>query len=114
MFRGVGGNLGPFPDAKQKQIQAGFWGEMLSHGLVAQMGRGGERGGHGSLVLPRQGVPVEKGIPSNGRPLGAAARRWKELLIFSAGLFIWLIQRKPAHGSVHKGYLWRKFMHLTA
>lgn len=71
-------------------------------------------GGRGSLVLPHQGVLVEKGILSRGRPLGAAARRWKELLIFSAGLFIWLTEREPAHGSVHRGYLWGKFMHLTA
>lgn len=114
MFRGVGGNLGPFPEAKQKQIQAGFRGEVLSCASVTHTGRGGDCGGHGLLVLPREGVPVEKGILSNRQPLGAAARRWNELLIFSAGLFIWLIQRKPAHGSVHKGYLWRKFMHLTA
>lgn len=40
-----------------------------------------------------------KGHPEQWTALGAAARHWKGLLVFSAGLFIWLVQRRPAHGS---------------
>lgn len=108
VFPGVGVNLGLFPEAKQKQIRAAFWGEVLSHTQALKHNVAGSVGGHGP-AQPRG--PGGEGHPKEWTtPLCS----WKELLIFSAGFFIWLIARQPARGSVHKGYLWRKFMRLTA
>lgn len=76
-------------------------------------------------MRPTRVLPL--GLGGKGRPEQraacphAAARSWKELLIFSTGLFIRPTQRKPARSSssssssgIHEGYLWGKFMHLTA
>lgn len=108
VFPGVGGNLGPSPEAKQKQIRAAFRGEVLSRAQAHKQDVAGSVGGR-APAPPR--APGGEGHPKEWTILLCS---WKELLIFSAGLFIWLIALQPAGGGVHGGYLWRKFMHLTA
>lgn len=79
-FQGWEGNLGPSPEAKQKQIRAGFRGEVLSHAQAHK------QGAWGAVVVPHQGVQVEKGIPRNGQALRAAGRSCSfSPLSFSSG-----------------------------